>query len=86
MKHPCHKNQIASLRRIKGQIEGVERMIAEGKYCVDILNQIKATKNAISTVEGKVLQTHLQECIKESFNGNGDSDNKIDEIVKLLKR
>ena len=86
MKHPCHKNQIASLRRIKGQIEGVERMIAEGKYCVDILNQIKATKNAISTVEGKVLKTHLQECIKESFNGNGDSDNKIEEIVKLLKR
>lgn len=86
MKHPCHKNQIASLRRIKGQIEGVERMIAEGKYFVDILNQIKATKNAISTVEGKVLKTHLQECIKESFNGNGDSDNKIEEIVKLLKR
>jgi DNA-binding FrmR family transcriptional regulator len=53
---------------------------------VDILNQIKATKNAISTVEGKVLKTHLQECIKESFNGNGDSDKKIEEIVKLLKR
>ena len=33
-----------------------------------------------------VLKTHLQECIKESFNGNGDSDNKIEEIVKLLKR
>ena len=42
MKHPCHKNQIASIRRIKGQIEGVERMINEGKYCIDILNQIKA--------------------------------------------
>ena len=86
MKHPCHKNQIASIRRIKGQIERDERMIAEDKYCEDILNQIKATKNAISTVEGKVLPTHLQECIKESFNGNGDSANKIDEIVKPLKR
>ena len=49
MKHPCHKNQISSLRRIKGQLEGVERMIEQGKYCVDILNQIKAPKNAIST-------------------------------------
>ena len=86
MKHPCHKDQISSLRRIKGQLEGVERMIELGKYCVDILNQIKATKNAISTVEGKVLQTHLQECIKESLNGNGDSAKKIDEIIKLLKR
>ncbi len=86
MKHPCHKNQISSLRRIKGQIEGIERMIDQGKYCVDILNQIKATKNAISSVEGKVLKTHLQECIKESFSGEDDSDKKITEIVKLLKR
>ena len=85
MKHPCHKDQISSLRRIKGQIEGVERMIEQGKYCVDILNQIKATKNAISTVEGKVLQTHLQECIKESFNGNGDSDNKLMKSLSFLK-
>jgi DNA-binding FrmR family transcriptional regulator len=54
MKHPCHKNQIANIRRIKGQIEGVERMINEGKYCIDILNQIKAAKNAISSVEGRM--------------------------------
>ena len=86
MKHNNHKDQITSLKRIEGQVRGVQSMINEGKYCIDILNQIKATKNAISTVEGKVLQTHLQECIKESLNGNGDSAKKIDEIVKLLKR
>ena len=86
MSNPCHKDSIANLKRIEGQIRGIQSMIDEGKYCVDILNQIKATKNAISTVEGKVLKTHLQECIKESFNGNGDSDKKIEEIVKLLKR
>ena len=86
MKHPCHKNQIASIRRIKGQIEGVERMIHEGKYCIDILNQIKAAKNAISSVEGKILKTHLEECIKESMNGENDAQQKIDEILKVLKR
>jgi DNA-binding FrmR family transcriptional regulator len=86
MKHPCHKNQIASIRRIKGQIEGVERMINEGKYCIDILNQIKAAKNAISSVEGKILKTHLEECIKESMNRGNDTQQKIDEILKVLKR
>jgi DNA-binding FrmR family transcriptional regulator len=86
MKHPCHKNQIANIRRIKGQIEGVERMINEGKYCIDILNQIKAAKNAISSVEGKILKTHLEECIKESMNGGNDAQQKIDEILKVLKR
>jgi len=86
MKHPCHKNQIANIRRIKGQIEGVERMINEGKYCIDILNQIKATKNAITSVEGKILKTHLEECIKESINGGNKAQQKIDEILKVLKR
>ena len=86
MKHPCHKNQIANIKRIKGQIEGVERMINEGKYCIDILNQIKATKNAITSVEGKILKTHLEECIKESINGENEAQQKIDEILKVLKR
>ena len=86
MKHPCHKNQIANIRRIKGQIEGVERMINDGKYCIDILNQIKAAKNAITSVEGKILKTHLEECIKESINGENEAQQKIDEILKVLKR
>ena len=86
MKHPCHKNKIANIKRIKGQIEGVERMINQGKYCIDILNQIKATKNAITSVEGKILKTHLEECIKESINGENEAQQKIDEILKVLKR
>ncbi len=86
MKHPCHKDQISNLRRVKGQIEGIERMISDGKYCVDILNQIKATKNAMKSIEGKVLKKHIEECIKESFEDKGNHQNKIDEIVALLKR
>ena len=86
MKHPCHKDQISNLRRVKGQIEGIERMISDGKYCVDILNQIKATKNAMKSIEVKVLKKHIEECIKESFEDKGNPQNKIDEIVALLKR
>mgnify|MGYP000114616982 CR=1 FL=1 len=59
MKHPCHKEQLTSLKRIEGQVRGVQGMIEEGQYCVDILNQIKALKNSIITVEGKILKTHL---------------------------
>jgi DNA-binding FrmR family transcriptional regulator len=39
-KHPCHKEQLASIRRIEGQIRGIQKMIDEGQYCIDILNQI----------------------------------------------
>jgi DNA-binding FrmR family transcriptional regulator len=86
MKNPCHKDKLTSLRRIEGQVRGVQNMIEEGKYCVDILNQIKALKNSLITVEGKILKTHLRECIKGSLNGSNDFDLKIDEIMKTMKR
>ena len=86
MKNPCHKDKLTSLRRIEGQVRGVQNMIEEGKYCVDILNQIKALKNSLITVEGKILKTHLRECIKDSLKGSNDFDLKIDEIMKTMKR
>lgn len=86
MKHPCHKEQLSNLKRIEGQVRGVQGMIEEGKYCVDILNQIKALKNSLITVEAKILKTHLRECIKESLQGDDQFDNKIDEIMKIMKR
>ena len=85
-KHPSHKEQLASIRRIEGQIRGIQKMIDEGQYCIDILNQIKAVKNSITTVEGKILKKHLNEYIKESLTGKNSYDKKVDEIVKLLKR
>ena len=61
MKNPCHKDQISSIRRIEGQIRGIERMIDNGEYCIDILNQLKAAKNSLTTVEGKILKTHIED-------------------------
>ena len=86
MKHPCHKDKISGIRRIKGQIEGIERMIDDGKYCIDILNQVKAVKNALTSVEAKILETHLKECVKESLDTSKDNQAKIDEIINFLKR
>ena len=44
-------------------------MIEEGDYCIDILTQIKAIKNSIVSVEGKILKSHLRQCVKDSLNG-----------------
>ena len=85
MSHPSHKNQINNLKRIEGQLRGVQRMIEEGDYCIDILTQIKAIKNSIVSVEGKILKSHLRQCVKDSLNGDDTFDNKVDEIVRILK-
>ena len=82
---PCHKDQISSIRRIEGQIRGIEKMIENGEYCIDILNQLKAAKNSIASVEGKILKTHIEDCVKESLSGD-QFEEKVDEIIKTLKR
>ena len=61
-------------------------MIENGDYCVDILNQIKAVRNSLATIEGKILKTHLRECIQKSLLGDESFNDKVDEIVKILKR
>ena len=86
MSHPCHKAQLTSLRSIEGQLRGIAKMIEDEKYCIDILNQIKAVRNSIATVEGKILKTHLKECVKESLDGSQQFEDKVEELLKVLKR
>ncbi len=87
-KHPCHKNEIAKLNRIAGQVEGVKRMIEESRYCPEILGQLKAIRSAVRTVEAHVLEKHLQHCVAEAFSSGNEAETqeKIDEIKDLFKR
>ena len=64
MSHPCHKDKNANIRRIKGQLEGIERMINDEKYCIDILNQMKAVKNALTSVEAKSSKHILKNALR----------------------
>jgi len=86
MSNPCHKNRIANLKRIEGQIKGIIRMIERNEYCIDILNQTKAAKNALQNVGNKILETHLNECIKETIKNPKIADKKIQELIQTLKR
>ena len=86
MNHPSHKDQLVNINRIEGQVRGVARMIEEEKYCIDILNQIKAIKSAVSTVEGNILKNHLKACVKDTLSSEEDFNEKVDELLKTLKR
>lgn len=86
MENPSHKNNLAALRRIEGQVRGVQRMIEDRKYCIDILNQIHAVKGALGRVEEKILEKHFQNCVSEAIKGtsDGEKEQKMDEILKLI--
>ena len=85
-KNPSHKSQTASLKRVEGQIRGIIKMVEDGKYCVDVLTQIKAAKGALVTVEGKILQKHIESCIKHALKNEDDVNVKITELLKVINK
>ena len=85
-KHPSHEDNLVALRRIEGQVRGVQRMIENHKYCIDILNQIYAIKGALARVEEKILEKHFQNCVTKAIKGTSEKEKqqKLDEILKLI--
>ncbi len=85
-KNPDHEDNLVALRRIEGQVRGVQRMIEERKYCIDILNQIYAVKGALGRVEEKILEKHFRNCVTEAVRGSSEKEKqqKMDEIFKLI--
>ena len=85
MSHPDHTDNSTSLRRIEGQVRGVQQMIDGKRYCMDIVNQIKAIKSALSRVESKILEKHLRSCVTKVLNKK-EMEEKITELVKVLRK
>lgn len=83
-----HSNARALVNRISGQVSAIGRMITEDRYCPEIINQIRAARSALKTLESRVLENHLQSCVKDAF-ASGDQTAqaaKIEEIIKLFSR
>lgn len=85
-KHPCHCSQVARLRRAEGQLRGVIRLIENGDYCIEVLNQLKAAQKALSSVEANILETHIENCVAGAIGGTEDAQQKIAELTKIIKR
>ena len=84
--NPDHTDNIVALRRIEGQVRGVQKMIEYHKYCIDILTQIHAIKGALFRVEEKILEKHFKNCVTDAVKGASEKKKlqKMDEILKLI--
>jgi DNA-binding FrmR family transcriptional regulator len=86
--NPSHGDNLLALRRIEGQVRGIQRMIEDRKYCIDILNQIYAIKGALAKVEEKILERHFRHCVTQAVKGNSErqKQEKLDEILRLINQ
>lgn len=78
------KGIVNRLRTIKGHIEGIERMIDEGKPCDDVLLQIAAVKSSIHKVGLVIMEDHAMECLMTDENGNVINKDEMENVIKTL--
>ncbi|MEX2393090.1 MAG: metal-sensitive transcriptional regulator [Actinomycetota bacterium] len=75
------------LRRIEGQIRGLQRMIDEDKYCIDIVTQISSTTSALRSVALTLMDEHLAHCVAEAASAGGPvADEKLSEASGAIAR
>jgi CsoR family transcriptional regulator, copper-sensing transcriptional repressor len=76
------------LRRIEGQVRGLQRMVDEDAYCVDILTQVAAVQTALEQVAVNVLDGHVRHCVADAVSGDDQStsDAKLDELMAAVRR
>ncbi|HJG56157.1 MAG TPA: metal-sensitive transcriptional regulator [Corynebacterium xerosis] len=81
------KRYLARLKRIEGQVRGVQRMIDDEKYCIDILTQISALNSALKSVSLALLDDHLRHCVVSAAQDGGDElDVKLEEASDAIRR
>ena len=78
-------NALKRLRRIEGQVVGVQKMIKERRYCMDIVNQISAVEAALHKVSTLVLRNHIETCVLSAFRSRNTDDvtRKVDELMRV---
>jgi DNA-binding FrmR family transcriptional regulator len=88
VKEEATRQARARLRRIAGQVNGIERMIDEERYCVDVLLQIAAVQAALDRVGKIVLRSHVETCVASALaSGNPrEGRKKIDELMEVFSR
>jgi DNA-binding FrmR family transcriptional regulator len=73
------------LRRVEGQVRGIQRMVDEDQYCIDILTQVNSASAALRSVGMGLLDDHVRHCVRESIE-TGTGDQKVEELLAAVAR
>jgi DNA-binding FrmR family transcriptional regulator len=80
------KEILVRLRKLEGQLKGIQRMVEGEKYCVDVLNQISAVVAASQKVASIILKDHIQGCIRDALISDEHSDEHVNELLGVIER
>jgi len=78
------EDAVVRLAKINGQVQGISRMVRDGRYCVDVLDQIASAQKALDGVARQVMRNYLERCVTDAIKG--DDPDIYDELMKVLFR
>lgn len=86
MRQAAKQAALKRLARIEGQVRGLTRMIAEDRYCIDVVRQVQAVKAALGGLEGHILDDHLDTCVEHALQSDdlAARKEKVEELVAVL--
>ena len=78
---------VRRLKSVEGHVRGIERMVEDGAYCVDVVNQVVAVQRALKKVSGLVLDRHLHSCVTHAIQGNDDAakERVLGELLEVFE-
>lgn len=76
---------LARLKKVEGQVRGIQRMIEERRYCIDVVMQLAAAEAALHGVSEIILKNHLETCVLSAFRSDDEEDRqaKVDELMRV---
>ncbi|MBC7896579.1 MAG: metal-sensitive transcriptional regulator [Cytophagaceae bacterium] len=78
---------LTRLRRIEGQVRGLQRMVEEDRYCADVMTQLSSVQEALRSVGRELMRNHLKHCATSAIkSGPADADAMYDELINLMYR
>ena len=82
---PAHPDSQKRLRKIEGQIQGIQRMLESRRYCIDVLQQIAAARRALDEVALQIMRGHISACVADAIR-HEDGAEKVEELMRALHR
>jgi DNA-binding FrmR family transcriptional regulator len=85
--HDAKDDVLKRLRRVEGQVRGLQRMVESEAYCIDVLTQVSAATRALQSVAVNLLEDHLRHCVADAVVAGGPvADERLEEAARAIER
>ena len=84
-KPPKHTESLTRLRKVEGQIKGIQRMLEDQRYCIDVLQQVTAARRALDEVALTIMRGHINSCVSHAIR-HRDGAEKVEELMRAINR